>query len=262
MTKSSFEGRSVLVTGGLSGIGRASCELLAAAGAMVIIFDKLDISRDDGVAGIELSSRLGNGSRFFQGDITSEEQVAGAFDLIREQVGNLDAVVNSAGVTAFKKIEEITRADYDLVMGVNVWGTFIACKNAMSMMKAQEAGVIVNVASNFGLVGGPEGSVYSASKGAVITLSKALAIEGAPYGIRVNALCPGATATEFNRAYLESRPDVVERWQQKTPLRIPGREDFLARREDIARAVLFLASDDSVYMTGAAMVVDGGWNAE
>ena len=120
--------------------------------------------------------------------------------------------------------------------------------------------MIVNVASNFAFVAAPEASVYCASKGAVATLTKGLALEVGPVGIRVNALCPGATATELNREH-RTRPDVREDWKRKTPLEL-GREEFLALPSEIARAALFLACDDSTYMTGANLIVDGGWNAQ
>jgi NAD(P)-dependent dehydrogenase (short-subunit alcohol dehydrogenase family) len=129
------------------------------------------------------------------------------------------------------------------------------------MRRQRERGVIVNVASNFGFVGAPEASIYCASKGAVVTMTKALALETGPDGIRINALCPGATATEFNRQH-RARQEVLESWARKTPLRIPGRADFLASSDQIAEGALFLATEGSGYMTGASLVMDGGWNAE
>jgi NAD(P)-dependent dehydrogenase (short-subunit alcohol dehydrogenase family) len=128
------------------------------------------------------------------------------------------------------------------------------------MRTQDERGVIVNVASNFAFVAAPEASVYCATKGAVASLTKGLALELGPLGIRVNALCPGATATELNREH-RSRPDVREDWKRKTPLEL-GREQFLALPPEIARAALFLACDDSIYMTGSNLIVDGGWNAQ
>jgi NAD(P)-dependent dehydrogenase (short-subunit alcohol dehydrogenase family) len=260
---SEFSDKAVVVTGGLSGIGRAIAELFASNGASVAVFDTRSESRDDGVNGGDFANGLGRQAFFHKGDVTSQQDVAALFDLVLERLGGVDAVINSAGTTVFKPTSEITPSDYDLVMNVNVRGAFFVCQHAMEHMKrVGRGGTIVNVASNFGLVAGPETALYSASKGAVISMSKGLALEGGSHGIRVNALCPGATETEFNRAYLESRPDVVESWRSKTPLRIPGREGFLARASDIARAALFLASEGAIYMTGATLVCDGGWNAE
>jgi NAD(P)-dependent dehydrogenase (short-subunit alcohol dehydrogenase family) len=146
-------------------------------------------------------------------------------------------------------------------MNVNVLGTFLMCRRALPLMREQaNKGVIVNVASNFAFVAAPEAALYCASKGAVVTMTKGLALEAAPHGVRVNALCPGAIATEFNRLHRQ-RDEVREDWKRKTPLEL-GREQFLAFPEEIAPAAVFLASDDSMYMTGASLVIDGGWNAQ
>jgi NAD(P)-dependent dehydrogenase (short-subunit alcohol dehydrogenase family) len=129
------------------------------------------------------------------------------------------------------------------------------------MLKQPSRGVIVNVASNFAFVAEPTASVYSATKGAVVSLTKGLALEVGHEGIRVNALCPGATKTAINRDH-RKRPEVIESWAAKTPLRQVGRDEFLGLPEEIARSALYLASDHwSNYMTGAALLVDGGWNA-
>jgi NAD(P)-dependent dehydrogenase (short-subunit alcohol dehydrogenase family) len=121
--------------------------------------------------------------------------------------------------------------------------------------------VIVNVASNFAFVAEPTATVYCATKGAVVSMTKGLALEVGDEGIRVNALCPGATRTAINRDHRKN-PEVVEAWRRKTPLRQVGREEFLGLPEEIARSALYLASDHwSNYMTGAALLVDGGWNA-
>jgi NAD(P)-dependent dehydrogenase (short-subunit alcohol dehydrogenase family) len=253
-----LEGRRAVVTGGLSGIGRAIATLFSQAGADVTIFDASEKSRDDRTLGDEVAAALDRPGRFVQGDVSAEDDVARLFDEFED---GLDIVVNNAGITAFKPIEDLTAEDFDRVMAVNVRGTFLMCRRAIAGMRARgRGGTIVNVASNFGFVGEKEASVYCASKGAVATMSKALAVEAGPDGIRVNALCPGATATEFNRAH-RARSEVVEAWRDATPLRIPGREDFLGTAADVARAALFLASDASIYMTGAALICDGGWNA-
>lgn len=258
-----LDGRVAIVTGGLSGIGRASAAALAAAGANVMVFDARTTSRDDAVEGEAFASALGTDAAYLQGDVTDEADVDRLFDHVAERYGRLDVVVNSAGVTVFKPLLELTPDDLDRVMAVNVRGTFLVCRRAVrDVSRAGRGGSIINVASNFGLVGGAETSIYSASKGAVISFTKAVAAEVGQAGIRVNALCPGATATEFNRGYRETRPDIVELWRRKTPLRMPGRDDFLATAGDIANAVVFLAGNGSLYMTGAALVIDGGWNAE
>jgi len=256
-----LDGKVVLVTGGLSGIGRAIVVLFAQHGAHVVVLDMADQSRDDGLAGEEMVKRLTHEGVFVRGDVSQPNAVDTVFDTAVQRFRRIDVLVNNAGVTAFKPIDQLTLDDFDHVMSVNVRGTFLCCQRAIGQMRQQaKRGVIINVASNFAFVGAPEASVYCASKGAIVTLTKALALEAGPLGIRINALCPGATATEFNRQH-RARADVNESWANKTPLRLPGRE-VLATPDQIAQSALFLATDASSYMTGACLITDGGWNAE
>lgn len=256
-----LDGKTALLTGGLSGIGRATSELFAREGANVVVFDARTESRDDGAAARELVAAFARPGHFVHGDVRLPEDADRAFGEAVDHFGGVQILVNYAGINMFKPIEELTLDDFDLAMAINVRGTFIFCQRAIAQMRTQaERGVIVNVASNFAFVAAPEASVYCATKGAVATLTKGLALEVGPIGIRVNALCPGATATELNREH-RMRPDVREDWKRKTPLDL-GREQFLGLPEEIARAALFLASDDSIYMTGSNLIVDGGWNAQ
>lgn len=256
-----LEGKVALVTGGLSGIGRQIAQLFAAEGARVVVMDARTESRDDGVDGATLVGGFPAGGLFLHGDVTSPEDVDRVFAAVIEAFGECNVLVNNAGVALFKPVEEITLEEFEIVMGVNVRGTFLMCQRAVRQMKRQAGtGVIVNVSSNFAFVAAPEASLYCASKGAVVTMTKGIALEAAPHGIRVNALCPGAIATEFNRQH-RARPEVLDDWKAKTPLDL-GREEFLARPEEIAPSALFLACDDSTYMTGANLIVDGGWNAQ
>ncbi len=256
-----LDGKVALVTGGLSGIGRATSLLFAEEGARVVVLDVREDSRDDGLAGEDFVAGLSPEGAFLRGDVRSPDDVDRAFETAIERFGGVHVLVNYAGVITFRPIEQLTIEDFDFTMAVNVRGTFLCCKRAIDQMRAQpERGVIVNGASNFAFVAAPGASAYCASKGAVATLTKGLALEVGPLGIRVNALCPGATVTELNREH-RTRPDVREDWKRKTPLEL-GREEFLAFPDEIARAALFLACDDSVYMTGANLVVDGGWNAQ
>jgi NAD(P)-dependent dehydrogenase (short-subunit alcohol dehydrogenase family) len=254
-----LDAKVALVTGGLSGIGRATAALFSEEGARVVLFDVRSSSRDDGATGDEVAS--GIGGVFVQGDVRSPDDVDRAVRTAVERFGTVDVLFNSAGVIVFKPISDLTIEDFDLTMDVNVRGTFLCCKRVIDELLARgTGGVIVNVASNFAFVAAPEASVYCASKGAVATLTKALALELGPAGSRANALCPGATATELNREH-RTVPELRAEWKRRTPLQ-PAREEFLALPEEIARAALFLASDDSSYMTGANLVVDGGWNAQ
>jgi NAD(P)-dependent dehydrogenase (short-subunit alcohol dehydrogenase family) len=261
MTMGKLDGKVAAITGGLSGIGRQIAWRFSEEGARVVVMDAREDSRDDGLSGHQVAASLAAGGRFQRGDVRSPDDVDALFAATLEEYGELHVLVNCAGVALFKPVEDITPDEFDHVMAVNVRGTFLTCQRAIRQMKRQQSGgVIVNVASNFAFVAAPEAALYCASKGAVATMTKGLALEAAPYGIRVNALCPGATATEFNRAH-RARPEVVDDWKAKTPLDL-GREEFLALPEEIAPSAVFLACDDSRYMTGANLVVDGGWNAQ
>jgi NAD(P)-dependent dehydrogenase (short-subunit alcohol dehydrogenase family) len=257
-----LENKVALVTGALSGISRQTATLFAQEGAKIVVFDLGEESRDAGESVDQVLATIPNDALFVQGDVSKPADVDTAFARAVDRFGSVDVLFNGAGLNLFKPIAEITEEDYDRTMGVNVKGTFLCCQRAIEqMLKQPSRGVIVNVASNFAFVAEPTASVYSATKGAVVSLTKGLALEVGHEGIRVNALCPGATKTAINRDH-RKRPDVIESWAAKTPLRQVGRDEFLGLPEEIARSALYLASDHwSNYMTGAALLVDGGWNA-
>jgi NAD(P)-dependent dehydrogenase (short-subunit alcohol dehydrogenase family) len=257
-----LDGKVALVTGALSGISRQVATLFAQEGARIVIFDLGEQSRDAGESADDVLATIPAETLFVQGDVSSSADVDSAFTQAVERFGSVDVLFNGAGLNLFKPILEITDDDYDRTMAVNVRGTFLCCRRAIAQMLEQPTrGVIVNVASNFAFVAEPTASVYCATKGAVVSLTKGLALEVGGEGIRVNALCPGATKTAINRDHRQN-PDVIESWSRKTPLKQVGREEFLGLPEEIARSALFLASNHwSNYMTGAALLVDGGWNA-
>ena len=256
------ESKTALVTGGLSGIGRAIVERLAGTGHRVLVLDASERSRDDGVPGDEFVGSLPSEAEFHLGDVSEPGDVATAFDTAARRWGGVDVLVNNAGVTAFKSLGDLGVDDFDRVMRTNVRGAFLCARQAITQMRATGTpGAIVNVASNFAFVGATDAVAYCASKGAVVSMTQAMAVEVGPEGIRVNALCPGATATEFNRAH-RARPEIAAEWEQMTPLRMGEQGAFLASPAQIAEAALFLATDASSFMTGAALVVDGGWNAK
>lgn len=252
--------RVAMVTGGLSGIGRAIASRLSSEGMTVVIVDVAEASRDDGVSGAEIAAGLGQNARFFCTDVRSSSQVDDVFAAIESGLGRLDVLVNCAGIASFTPLADLSDEEFMRVLAVNVQGSFHCARRAVEAMRRHsQPGVVVNVASNFGLVGARNAVAYCTSKGAIISMTQALAIEVGGEGIRVNALCPGATATEFNRSY-RGNADVSEEWARMTPLRLDdGR--YLAKAEEIAEAAAFLATDASRFMTGAALVVDGGWNA-
>jgi NAD(P)-dependent dehydrogenase (short-subunit alcohol dehydrogenase family) len=242
-----LDGKVALVTGALSGISRQTATLFAQEGARIVLFDLGDRSRDADETVDGVLATIPNETHFVRGDVSKPLDVDRAVTETIERFGSIDVVFNGAGLNLFKPIAEITEADYDLTMAVNTKGTFFMCQRAIAQMLGQPTrGVIVNVAT----------------KGAVVSMTKALAVEVGDQGIRINALCPGATKTAINREH-RKRQDVVQSWSRKTPLRRVGRDEFLGLPDEIARSALYLASDHwSGYMTGAALVVDGGWNAQ
>jgi NAD(P)-dependent dehydrogenase (short-subunit alcohol dehydrogenase family) len=250
-----LEGKHVLVTGGLSGIGRAIVVAMTAEGASVTIMDKVSVAREDGLGAKELCERIGPKVRWLQGDVASEHDVEAVF----AEIVPIDVLVNNAGVTTFKPLQSCTVEDFDQLMAVNVKGVFLMTRSAINAwLQAERTGAIVNIASNLAFVGAPSASIYCASKGAVATFTKAVAAEVGPRGIRVNMLCPGPVETEFNRDYRER--GAQEEWERATPLHNFSLS-VLADPARIAPAAVFLASDEAKHITGASLLVDGGMNS-
>jgi 3-oxoacyl-[acyl-carrier protein] reductase len=242
----------VLITGAGSGIGRATALLFAKEGAKVVVTDvdapkaeetRSQIEQDGGTA---IAIAL---------DVSQEMQVAGAIATTVETFGCLDILHNNAGISVLKPITGTTEAELDRLIGINLKGVVFGCKHAIPVMLAQGGGVIINTASELAIVGQPLYSAYCATKGAVLSMTRALATEWAEQGIRINAVCPGPTQTPMLQAEfdLAADPEVEEK---AAVLSIPAGR--LGRPEDIARVVLFLASDDAQFMHGAAIVADGG----
>lgn len=250
-----LEGKHAVVTGGLSGIGRAIVVAMTAEGASVTIVDSACAGREDGLEAHEICAQIGPNVRWLQGDVASEADVEAIFG----QILPLDVLVNNAGVTTFKPLQSSTVADFDRLMAVNVKGVFLMTRSSVkAWIEAGRTGAIVNVASNLAFVGAPSASLYCASKGAVATFTKAVAAEVGRFGIRVNMLCPGPVETEFNREYREQ--GAQREWEQATPLRNPH-VSILADTGRIAPAAVFLASDEARHITGASLLVDGGMNS-
>jgi 3-oxoacyl-[acyl-carrier protein] reductase len=242
----------VLITGAGSGIGRATALLFAQEGARVVVTD-VDASKAaktrsqiDEAGGIAHAMAL---------DVSQEIQVVEAIATAIETFGGLDILHNNAGISVLKPITKTTEADLDRLISINLKGVIFGCKHAIPTMVAQGGGVIINTASELAMVGQPLYSAYCATKGAVLSLTRALATEWAAKGIRINAVCPGPTQTPMLQAEFDLADD--PEGEEKAILKsIPAGR--LGTPADIARVVLFLASDDAQFVHGAALVADGG----
>ena len=250
-----LEGKVAVVTGGASGIGEGTVRLFAGEGAKVVIADIQE------ARGEKLAEELGTATAFARTDVSQEDDIAAAMDLAVRKWGRLDCMYNNAGFGGVGgPIEDLDMAEYDKTMAVLLRGVFCGVKHAARVMKPQGSGSIISTASvaGVGAIFGP--SVYSAAKAAVIHMSKALAVELAPSGIRVNAICPGGIATPiFGKGMgldAEQADGTVEFMRmalaQSQPIKRSGEPN------DIAEAALWLASDASSFVTGHALVVDGG----
>jgi NAD(P)-dependent dehydrogenase (short-subunit alcohol dehydrogenase family) len=264
-----LKGRVAFVTGGLRGIGLAAVERFVAEGASVVISD-LDAADSTAAAGVV--ERLGAAASYIAANVTGEDDWKRASDMVRERHGKLHILVNNAGIDLTGPVETLALADWRKIMAINVDGVFLGTKQFVPLMADSGGDVrggasIINISSIMGLVGYAETSAYNASKGAVRLFTKAIAIEFATkkMPIRANSVHPGFVLTPLlhagfqrwvDKGFAEKPQDLIDTMAATTP---SGR---LADPSEIAGAVFFLASEDSSYMTGAEVVVDGGWTAQ
>ncbi len=250
-----LEGKAAIITGAGSGIGQATAILFAREGARVTV---ADISISDGqntVAQIEAND---HSAIFVQVDVSQTRQVQHMVQATVDAFGRLDILLNNAGTNLAATITETREEDWDRVMEVNVKGVFLGCKYAIPAMIQSGGGVIINTSSAAGIVGLKGLAAYTTSKGAVLQMTRNIALDYAEHNIRANALCPGVTASPMTLGVIQAHPDPEAmrlRMERGRPL---GR---MAQPEEMAKAALFLASDDSSFMTGAPLIVDGGYTA-
>ena len=249
-----LDGKTVLITGAATGVGRATARLAAAEGANVGLTDLnaegLRILSD------ELTG-AGAGVVTVSGDVTDESVLRQLVDESESTFGHIDVLVNNVGIIVLKSLEETTREDFDNLLSVNCYSHLLAMQAAVPAMRRSGKGSIVNVASVGALVALPNVSAYCPSKSAVLGLTRAAAAEFAP-DIRVNAVCPGGVATEMSRIHLESFED-----KEAATKKLTGRQMLsrYAQPEEIAAVIVFLASDESSFMTGSTVAAEGGHSA-
>jgi NAD(P)-dependent dehydrogenase (short-subunit alcohol dehydrogenase family) len=254
-------GKVAIITGAASGIGRATAELFAREGARVVV---ADINADEGTDTVKGIRRVGGEAFFVQTDVSQYGEVEKMVEAAMSTYQGLDILVNNAAILAFGTILKTKEEDWDRLMAVNLKGVYLCSKLAAPRIIERGRGVIINVASIGGLVGGPALAAYNASKGGVVLLTKNMAIDLAPYNIRVNCLCPGTALTPMASQIFSMRAkgdaDKVESMKEAGLKGYPLRR--YGKPEEMAQAILFLASEESAYMTGSSLIVDGGYTAK
>jgi len=252
------ENKVAIVTGGASGIGRATCLLLAREGAKVAVTDILDSAGREVVLEIKSS---GGVAQYWHINVTNEKEVKQAFADVYREFGEIDILVNNAGIHGVNKpTHEIEEREWDEVMNVNVKGVFLCTKHVIPYMKKARGGSIINLSSIYGIVGAEDTPPYHASKGAVRLMAKTDALFYAKYKIRVNSIHPAFIWTPLVEDVAQTYPEGIEAFKKRIVSLLPI--GHFGEPNDIAFAILYLASDESKFVTGTELVIDGGYTAQ
>jgi|HubBroStandDraft_4_1064222.scaffolds.fasta_scaffold181075_2 meso-butanediol dehydrogenase/(S,S)-butanediol dehydrogenase/diacetyl reductase len=244
-----FAGRVIIISGAGSGIGRATAILFGQEKAAVVV---LDWNGDAAQSAVQEIERGGGVGLALQVDVSNPQQVKAAVAKTVEQYGRIDILFANAAVQIIKPVDLTSDEDWESVISANLKGTFLCCREVIPVMRRQRSGCILIASSGHAFHSYPGYTAYAASKGGQLAMMRAMAIDCARDGIRVNCIIPGATETQLLKAHFEHNPEERARLVAKIPM---GR---LATPEDIARAVRLLASDDGAYITGTSLVIDGG----
>ena len=247
-----LDNRTAIITGGASGIGRATAQLFAREGASVVI---TDINEAAGHETAKVITDAGGRAIFEGADVTKDADCHRVVAAAEQAFGTVHILFNNAGIIRRATVLDLSEEDWDRVMNVNVKAMFLMAKHVIPVMARADGGSIINMASGWGLAGGAKAAVYCASKGAVVLLTKAMAIDHGPQKIRVNCLCPGDTDTGMLRNEAQQLGEPSDRFLAESAKRPLGR---VGSPDEIAQAALYLASDASSFVTGTALVVDGG----
>jgi NAD(P)-dependent dehydrogenase (short-subunit alcohol dehydrogenase family) len=251
-----LKGKNAVVTGAARGIGKATARELALQGATVAL---LDLDAAEGEAAAAEIKAAGGACFFRKLDVAKPDEIAAVAEAVLATMGPVDVLVNVAGIWRPGTVADLTEAVWDAVLDTNVKSVFLVSKQFLPSMIARKSGTIANVASVAGMVGAADASAYAASKGAVINLTRSMALDFAPHNVRVNCVCPGMTDTAMGDDVVgHYRPGADGRetkanWQPLVKVGSP---------EDIAKAILYMVSDDAAFMTGSVVVVDGGLTAQ
>lgn len=249
----SLRGKRAVITGGLSGIGLEVARFFRRAGAGVALIDKQPPSNRQPAA-----QDLGPHVQIIAADVADADQIAKAIDAAQAALGGIDIVVTAAGIARAGTVTESSLADINAVLDVNLKGTLLTCRASIPYLSQNAAGAIVTIASEQGIVGVPAMAAYSASKGGVVQLTRSLAVDHAKQGIRVNCVCPGPVMTPMLQAFLASADAATDQLEAEAATTLLRR---IGKPQEIAAAVLFLASESASYITGAILPVDGGATA-
>jgi NAD(P)-dependent dehydrogenase (short-subunit alcohol dehydrogenase family) len=247
-----LDGKVALITGGTSGIGRATAALLAKEGAAVALTGR-NQERGEGVA--QAINDAGGEAIFIRSDVRFADDCRQAVEQTLERFGRIDVLFNNAGVLYASTVPECTEEEWDETIDSSLKGAFLMSKYALPSMIERGSGSIIHTSSGWGILGGERAAAYCAAKGGLVVMAKAMAIDHGPHGIRVNCVCPGDVDTPMLPDDAQKRGMSWEDYMASASDRPLGR---VGTAEEIARAVLFLASDDSSFVTGEALVVDGG----